>query len=232
MSLKKKILRQLQEREGKYVSGQALAECFGVSRAAVWKAVAALKKEGYALSGAPKVGYLLSPSDVLDEAELLADLQNAGFVLNAYVFPTLSSTNAYAEKLLGEGLDAPALIAADEQTQARARRNRSFPSGSGGLYMSLVFFPDLPPEKTAAVSERVYRAVHAVLGGERRENEIFHGGKLLCGILTQYVSDPDRIKNCIAGIGVYPDRLPDQTRQTYPTRNALCAAICKSVLLA
>ena len=46
MSLKNEIFKQLKEREGEYVSGQVLAETFGVSRAAVWKAIDALRKEG------------------------------------------------------------------------------------------------------------------------------------------------------------------------------------------
>lgn len=104
MSLKNEIFKQLKEREGEYVSGQALAETFGVSRAAVWKAIDTLRKEGYALSGTPKAGYVLSPSDVLREEELSAALEEAGINgIKLYVFEALPSTNAYAEKLVGRG---------------------------------------------------------------------------------------------------------------------------------
>ena len=95
MSLKNEIFKQLKEREGEYVSGQALAETFGVSRAAVWKAIDTLRKEGYALSGTPKAGYVLSPSDVLREEELSAALEEAGINgIKLYVFEALPSTNA------------------------------------------------------------------------------------------------------------------------------------------
>ena len=57
---------------GDYVSGEKISQELGISRAAVWKAIDALRKEGYALSGTPKAGYVLSPSDVLREEELSA----------------------------------------------------------------------------------------------------------------------------------------------------------------
>ena len=68
MSLKTNILKQLQS--GKTLSGQALADGFSVTRAAVWKAVSALREEGYKIEGTPKAGYRLLPSDVADEGEL------------------------------------------------------------------------------------------------------------------------------------------------------------------
>ncbi|MBQ4431995.1 MAG: HTH domain-containing protein, partial [Synergistaceae bacterium] len=37
--MKTKILRALEDSRGEYISGEELAESFGVSRAAVWKAV-------------------------------------------------------------------------------------------------------------------------------------------------------------------------------------------------
>ena len=230
MSLKTDILRQLKEREGERVSGQILAARFSVSRAAVWKAVSALKREGYAIEGAPKAGYRLLPSDVLSADEIKAALMDAGFSdVKIYVFSTLPSTNGYAERLLGEGLSSPAVVAADEQTEGRARRGGTFSSKRGGLYMSLLFFPDALPETSAKLARAVYEGVNAVLCGERRENEIFRGEKKLCGILTQFVTDPDRVKSCLAGIGVYVQLLSDDVKTKYPTRNELCAAIAQAV---
>ena len=204
----------MKEREGERVSGQILAARFSVSRAAVWKAVSALKREGYAIEGAPKAGYRLLPSDVLSADEIKA---------------ALPSTNGYAERLLGEGLSSPAVVAADEQTEGRARRGGNFSSKRGGLYMSLLFFPDALPETSAKLARAVYEGVNAVLCGERRENEIFRGEKKLCGILTQFVTDPDRVKSCLAGIGVYVQLLSDDVKTKYPTRNELCAAIAQAV---
>lgn len=230
MSLKTDILRQLKENEGERISGQLLAERFSVSRAAVWKAVNALKKEGYAIDGAPKAGYRLLHSDVLSGEEIATALKNTGLSdVKIYVFSTLPSTNGYAEKLLGEGLSSPALVAADMQTEGRARRGGSFSSERGGLYISLLFFPDSLPEKLSELACAVYEGVRSVLCGERRENEIFSGEKKSCGILTECVTDPDRIKSCIAGIGVYPELLAEEVKKKYLTRNELCVAIVQAV---
>ena len=95
--------------------------------------------------------------------------------------------------------------------------------------MSLLFFPDALPETSAKLARAVYEGVNAVLCGERRENEIFRGEKKLCGILTQFVTDPDRVKSCLAGIGVYTELLSDDVKTKYPTRNELCSAIAESV---
>ena len=66
MELKEKILRKLESSRGEYVSGEQLAEGFGVSRNAVWKCIKLLEKEGFAISSVKNRGYaLLEESDAL-----------------------------------------------------------------------------------------------------------------------------------------------------------------------
>lgn len=178
MSLKTDILRQLKDREGERVSGQMLAERFLRQPRRRMEGGERAQKRGYAIEGAPKAGYRLLPSDVLSADEIKAALMDAGFSdVKIYVFSTLPSTNGYAERLLGEGISSPAVVAADEQTEGRARRGGNFSSKRGGLYMSLLFFPDALPETSAKLARAVYEGVNAVLCGERRENEIFRGEK-------------------------------------------------------
>ena len=231
MSLKTDILTQLKRRGT--LSGQALAEMFGVTRAAVWKAVFALRKEGYRIEGAPKAGYRLLPSDVADGDELSRLLSEAGFPgVKIYVVSALPSTNAYAERLLAEGETAPSLVLAERQTAGRARRGKAFPSETGGGYMSLLLFPRAPAREADALSEKIYGAVRSVLGGTLRDNEIFSDGTKLCGMLVEYLSDPDGIRSCIAGVGVYPQYLPPAARERFPTRVSLCAALSAAILSA
>ena len=47
MNTKERIIQALEEAKGKYVSGESLADDFGLSRNAVWKAINDLKKTGY-----------------------------------------------------------------------------------------------------------------------------------------------------------------------------------------
>ena len=49
MSTKTELLALLAQKEGRYASGQELADTLGVSRNAIWKAVKALQEQGYAI---------------------------------------------------------------------------------------------------------------------------------------------------------------------------------------
>ena len=59
MKLKEKIYRKLDGARGRSFSGEELAEEFGVSRNAVWKAVKSLQAEGFAIAAASNRGYSL-----------------------------------------------------------------------------------------------------------------------------------------------------------------------------
>ena len=66
MSLKSDILSELQKSGGAPVSGQELSARFGVSRSAVWKAVNALRRDGYDIASSTNIGYaLVAESDAL-----------------------------------------------------------------------------------------------------------------------------------------------------------------------
>ena len=56
---REKVLSLLLEQGDSYVSGEAMSRVLGISRAAVWKAIEALRQEGYEIQSAPKRGYRL-----------------------------------------------------------------------------------------------------------------------------------------------------------------------------
>ena len=60
MSLKQELIRILEENRGLSVSGEEIAGALSVSRAAVWKAVQALRQEGYHIEAVKNRGYTLS----------------------------------------------------------------------------------------------------------------------------------------------------------------------------
>ena len=66
MAVKDKVLRDLENNRGKYISGEALAGSLGVTRNSVWKAIKSLEGQGYEILGVPNKGYMLkATSDVL-----------------------------------------------------------------------------------------------------------------------------------------------------------------------
>ena len=61
---------------GGYISGEKMAERLGVTRAAVWKKIAALRNAGYDIASAPRSGYALRAApDRLIEAEITQGLE-------------------------------------------------------------------------------------------------------------------------------------------------------------
>ena len=54
------VLAMLRERQGEYISGEAMSAALGISRAGVWKAVQKLREEGCVIESATNRGYRLS----------------------------------------------------------------------------------------------------------------------------------------------------------------------------
>ena len=66
LSTKENILALFEENKGIYFSGEEIAAQLSVSRAAVWKAVNALRSDGYVIDAVPNKGYRLSTNtDIL-----------------------------------------------------------------------------------------------------------------------------------------------------------------------
>ena len=118
MALKNSLLGELETHREEALSGQALAERFGVSRNAVWKAINALKTEGYGIESTPNRGYRLAPgSDRLSAEGIRAALNDPSLPIAC--FETLDSTNNEARRRLLQGEAEPFAIVAEAQTAGR-----------------------------------------------------------------------------------------------------------------
>ena len=70
MNSREDVLTLLRKEEG-FLSGQELSRRLGFSRAAVWKAVDALRREGYEIEARTGLGFRLSAApDALTEPEI------------------------------------------------------------------------------------------------------------------------------------------------------------------
>ena len=201
MNLKASVFRQLYARREEYLSGEEIAKAAHVSRAAVWKAVRALRTDGYEIVSSPNRGYrLISTGDALDN-----DLLCALFPFPVYHLKRVSSTNSFAKSLDGE--TRPLLVVADAQTDGRARYRRTFDSPEGaGLYMSYLFTPDDDFSVAQATSFSAQTAADAV-GGTAAGQEVFVGEKKQAGVLVESVFDIDGAQSAIVGIGIYTEGL-------------------------
>ena len=74
-----RVCRALQE-AGDYLSGQELSRTLGISRAAVWKAVEALRRQGYDIEARTGRGYrLVGAPDLLSRETVERYLAPGGF---------------------------------------------------------------------------------------------------------------------------------------------------------
>ena len=65
------VLALLRARKGAFLSGEELSRGLGLSRTAIWKAVDALRREGYDIEARTSMGYrLVAAPDALTEAAL------------------------------------------------------------------------------------------------------------------------------------------------------------------
>lgn len=221
--MKSEILRLLKESDG-YVSGQQLCERFQVSRTAVWKVVAQLKKEGYEIEAVPRKGYRLVESpDVLSEAELESLRSTKWAGKSIFVFKETDSTNIQAKAGGEKGESHGTLYVAESQSAGRGRRGRSWESPAGeSIYMSLLLRPELPPVKapmlTLVMALAVARAIREQTGAEaliKWPNDIVVQGRKICGILTEMSTEMTWINYVVIGIGInvnqneFPEELKD-----------------------
>lgn len=193
-------------------SGEGMSRTLGVSRAAVWKAVEALRQEGYVISSAPHRGYRLEDSpDLLSPGELAGALAGRTVGAALLCLDTVDSTNNELKRRADTAPDGLAVLA-QEQTGGRGRLGRSFVSPAGkGLYLSVLLRPQCVLADagmlTAWTAVAVCRALERCCGvraGIKWPNDIVLEDRKLCGILTELELEAETaaLRHVIVGVGI------------------------------
>lgn len=204
------VLSFLAEAGDEFVSGEAISDKLGLTRAAVWKQVEALRSQGYRIDAVPARGYRLSAvPDRLTPLELrpLLNTHDLGQVIHWY--EEIGSTSDLAKALAEEGAEHGEVVVAEGQTAGRGRRGRSWASPARkNLYFSVVLRPDLPParapELTLVASVALCDALRqaGVRAGIKWPNDLLASGRKIAGILTELAAEPDRVQWVVLGAGV------------------------------
>lgn len=211
MSLREDILNLLEQNQGKFISGQLIANEFSVSRSAVSKCIKALRGEGFVIKSINKLGHcLLQSGDVLSHAQIKAYLGNDD--IDIKVYKTIDSTNTQAKRDVTNGAVRDAIYVSNEQTGGRGRSGKSFYSPkSSGLYFSFVLHPKVSLAESVCLTSAAAVAVCDAIENTTKKhpkikwvNDIFIDNKKICGILTEAVSDFEsgNIQAVIVGIGI------------------------------
>ena len=194
-----------------FVSGEQLARDFGVTRAAVWKAIEHLRESGLEVSSARKRGYRLdSPYDALSLQVLEAALQDKGCNASLIFEPETASTNNDAKELARQGAPDGTLVVADMQSTGRGRRGKGFFSPAGcGIYLSLIVgrkrVPANPLHLTAFAGVAACQAIEEVFGKQasiKWVNDVYVDGRKACGILTEAEFDLEANMPAWAVVGI------------------------------
>jgi BirA family biotin operon repressor/biotin-[acetyl-CoA-carboxylase] ligase len=194
MSVKESVLSLLESSRGEYFSGEQIAKALCVTRASVWKAVQSLNQGGYEIQAVPNKGYALpKAADVLTENGLHRYLLPQIQQIPLRVFDKVTSTNTLLKEAAQTGAADGTVIAASQQTAGRGRRGRSFYSpDKTGLYISVLLRPAMAAEDavliTTMAAVAMCEAIEAVSGQAtaiKWVNDIFMGGRKVCGILTE-----------------------------------------------
>lgn len=191
MSLKRQLLEKLSEDE--FLSGEAFAKTQNVSRAAIWKAIKALREEGYRIEAIPKKGYRLRKQEDHLEVKTILKHYHGQAKLTIELHETITSTNDRAKALAEAGATEWTVILSEMQSLGRGRLGKNFYSPKGsGIYLSVILRPKLAIEKAtlltllgATVVCEVIEETLALKSQIKWVNDVFIADKKVSGILTE-----------------------------------------------
>lgn len=195
------------------VSGNALAARLGVTRAAIWKQVEALRESGAPIEAAIGRGYRLSWAiEWLDATRIAAELdpgqrRRAGDI---GVHWQIDSTSSELLRRSAQG-DADLLVCcAESQTAGRGRRGRHWRSPLGGnLYFSLLKRFDHGMGALSGLSLAAGVAVVAALAdcgvvgaGLKWPNDVLARERKLAGVLIELGGEFLGPCHAVIGVGI------------------------------
>ncbi|MCV4230228.1 biotin--[acetyl-CoA-carboxylase] ligase [Virgibacillus sp. LDC1] len=205
------LLKMFQEHSGQFLSGEEISRKLSISRTAVWKQINKLRHLGYDFEAVPRLGYrMMDEPDKLSVEQLTAGMTSQTFGKPLKLLDKTTSTQEDARQLAEEGAAEGTLVISEEQTGGRGRMGRKFHSPRGkGIWMSLVLRPKQPlhltQQLTLLTGVAVCRAITKCAGVQtdiKWPNDILFQGKKVCGILLESATEDERVRYCIAGIGI------------------------------
>lgn len=193
----------------RFVSGEVIAQEFGMSRAGVHGLIRQAATYGVSVHAVRGRGYRLARGlELLDEARLAGVLAPLG--LHVRCLPEVDSTNARLLALAAGGAPHGTLLAAEWQTHGRGRRGRHWLGALGAsLAFSLLWRFERPVSQLSGLSlavgvalARAMRALGAEGIGLKWPNDVLLGEDKLAGILIELTGDMLGPAAAVIGVGL------------------------------
>jgi len=180
------------------VSGQKIAEMFGISRTTVWKMIKKLESMGYKIVAKRRLGYKLIERPDLSPYEVARVCKGLGLVEEIHYYDVVDSTNTRAKEIGRRGI----LVIAERQTAGRGRFGRRWLSELGGLYFSVTLPKSIPIEDVPKLTLTTGVAVAEAIGGRLKwTNDVLIDGRKVCGILCELAGEVEE-PLIVVGIGI------------------------------
>lgn len=196
--------------DGKFHSGEAIAQHFNVSRATVWNALQHAESLGVEIFSVRGRGYKLAHAlTLLDKQAITSHMSQQYAWLNVEVFDTLASTNSYLMQNMSAKTHGTCVIA-NQQTNGRGRRGREWQASLGAsLTFSLLWRFQCGAAALSglslAVGVALIRGLHelgATTAQLKWPNDILVNQKKLAGILIELQGDMEGPSTAVIGVGI------------------------------
>ncbi len=198
--------------EGKFLSGEMLAQRFGLSRTAIWNAIHKLKELGLDIQSVQGKGYrLANHTELLSKVKILAKLNLAASEIcsSIEIMFSTNSTNQCVKDSLNKS-KIPIICLAEMQQDGRGRRGRQWVSPFAvNIYFSMGWrFHQLEASLdglSLCVGLALIRATHSMgINGLSLKwpNDLMFEGKKVAGVLIEIVGELSGPVQVVIGVGV------------------------------
>ncbi|MBA6290502.1 MULTISPECIES: bifunctional biotin--[acetyl-CoA-carboxylase] ligase/biotin operon repressor BirA [unclassified Colwellia] len=208
-AIREQLIKKLVK--GEFLSGQAIGEELGVSRAAISKHISALQEMGFDIFSVTGKGYRLAePIELLNESLIVAELAEQNTSAKVEVHNLIDSTNSYLMRRLPNQNVIGQVCIAEYQSAGRGRRGRQWISPFGShIYLSMYWYLEqgmsaamgLSVVAALAVSDAI-KALYQVEVELKWPNDIYFNGVKLAGILIDLEGQAMEPCHCVIGIGL------------------------------
>lgn len=208
-AIREQLIKKLVK--GEFLSGQALGEELGVSRAAISKHISVLQEMGFDIFSVTGKGYRLAqPIELLNENRIVAQLAEQNVSAKVEVHNLIDSTNSYLMRRLPNQNVPGQVCIAEYQSAGRGRRGRQWISPFGShIYLSMYWYLEqgmsaamgLSVVAALAVSDAI-KALYQVDVELKWPNDIYFNGVKLAGILIDLEGQAMEPCHCVIGIGL------------------------------
>lgn len=156
-----------------------------------------------------------------------------------YYFDVVTSTQDVAREMAERGAPEGTVVLAEEMVAGKGRLGRKWYAGKGGLWMTIVLRPSMPPRKAQLLSMvssvAVVEAVGKALGIKlsiKWPNDVLFEKRKVSGVLVETSISGGRVDYSLVGIGVnVNNEIPPELKQTAVSLKELVGALVPRVPL-